>query len=1542
MDPLSLAASIAGLVSLAGAVISAGYKLNSKLNEDTSDTKTLVNETASLSGILLGVKAHLESFSSLDVDLDAVHNTIEDSKLTIKLIDEFLAKLSKSNRIEMLIKAGGREEQAVKLLRRIEQHKMFFVLCFQLEQSASSQSETLQVQMKEIMTQLKSLDKTQKGVEKSVGKLVLAGQIQQQEKIIKWLGMSTEEEHDDLCKQRDASSAEWILHRKEFNKWLSCPGSALFCLNGTQGSGKSVIISKVIESLQEYRPDTNSDAVVYHYCRFTNPSSLSSTNLLGSLVGQLLKQSSNPSVPLGIANEIYEAYRKRSAHPSLQDLQALCLEFSNYFGRVFIVIDGLDEMSGHWEILDFLETLPEADIEFKVLISSRAGMGLDDAFSSCFKITITSTDVASDIETLVRKKLSKRRFRGSEVDGVIKELVIRADGMFIWVMCQIDHLSRIRTTLNPKLVQALPRNLEKTFEQAFQILEDEEEKRLAKRILQFVMLSNRPLDLSELVEGIAITSETKTLDDVKSNSLREKSYVFELCGSLIRESQATSKIDLAHYSVYKFLQSPRLEGGRENGFYLDKSHGNSELLTACIQYLTIENISASGIAEEAEAALEDEDLYISPEVFDNTPFLQHAVSNWPAYASKLPDAELRDMWTSVLLPFFEPSSNHFRFWVRKARYLHGYHKYPPGITPIHVAAIHGLPGLARILLEDSHLSKATWQVSKAKTGSRTPLHMAIENGQDSVIDLLLELDLIDSTDERGRTPLHLAIECANEQAVTRLISAGANVNHCEEDGRTPLFIAIENNWDGLATHLSEMASQYTAMPDGRHLEVVKLLLSNPNCTESGDNNGWTPLHAAIKQQNLECATELLISNVPKLPFAEHGQEERERGLEESDAEMTGKYGRAYRSRGFVAATRGSPGELPDDWARESSSRSRPSKALSSPLLLAVSNNYKPGVELLLRHAQTYGRKEIGLLCEDGECLKASMMLPETTIFKRLIPSSTAKSILAVLPECLEKDGVFKDILKQRVDNDFAYAQILTEALSDNRMTLEVAHMVLDTWPFQATSLPDNILHLAVQVGYDHDLGLMTRLIDGGAKTSYVNEEGRTLLHAAINHFNWPATSFLIETLAYSEEILLSAFHSLVELAPRQGTDIDLDILSIMNLLLGKGVDLNSHDGSHRSLCHIAAGRDDSAFLKWALENNAQLVAPKSRNDTPITVAVRSRKYKNLQCLLDNILRTAPETLVEFLATASMSGRTPLIAAIELSDITILTKLVEADRAAEVLVKENTNERQDKRLTTFTDALCNAIRKQSDQAVMLLLQSMSNISGTSSSGETPLHTAVKEEDEKMVKVLLEHGAQLNVQHRNTGETPYAVATVANLTRIKAILSEYEVDYQPQDIIAAAKAGDEALVAKVLAAYPDDFDNQRKALFTARRLRQKRIEKALHEALLANTEALVVDHIARDAYGDTVLHQAVRAMNPENLRSLCSGEYRVLLDAYDLAGDSALMLAIRMCHWSGAEALAHAGADIDEALEKANSEGCDLWVDKLGELKRRYGRATREEH
>jgi hypothetical protein len=61
MDPLSISASIAGLISLGAAIVSKGYVLLSKIKRRSEDIQTLMNEVASFSGLLVGLQAHLNS-----------------------------------------------------------------------------------------------------------------------------------------------------------------------------------------------------------------------------------------------------------------------------------------------------------------------------------------------------------------------------------------------------------------------------------------------------------------------------------------------------------------------------------------------------------------------------------------------------------------------------------------------------------------------------------------------------------------------------------------------------------------------------------------------------------------------------------------------------------------------------------------------------------------------------------------------------------------------------------------------------------------------------------------------------------------------------------------------------------------------------------------------------------------------------------------------------------------------------------------------------------------------------------------------------------------------------------------------------------------------------------------------------------------------------------------------------------------------------------------------------------------------------------------
>jgi ankyrin repeat protein len=229
---------------------------------------------------------------------------------------------------------------------------------------------------------------------------------------------------------------------------------------------------------------------------------------------------------------------------------------------------------------------------------------------------------------------------------------------------------------------------------------------------------------------------------------------------------------------------------------------------------------------------------------------------------------------------------------------------------IHVAALYGLEiMLAGLLQADS-----TSRVLQTSDG-RTALHIALENKQERIIDLLLKTrvksdlliqKLLAITDERGRTPLHTAIESDSERAVVNLVTAGANVNTIQSDGRTPISVAVENRWDLLAEFLSEMADPTQNLSDGRsllhiaaesgslawttallkfnkdalidardgnnwtplhytidreHLHIARALVESDCLIEAYDENGWTPLHAAIRRRNLECASLILSKNL---------------------------------------------------------------------------------------------------------------------------------------------------------------------------------------------------------------------------------------------------------------------------------------------------------------------------------------------------------------------------------------------------------------------------------------------------------------------------------------------------------------------------------------------------------------------------------------------------------------------------------------------------------------------------------------------------------
>ncbi|MFC1765376.1 ankyrin repeat domain-containing protein, partial [Planctomycetota bacterium] len=166
----------------------------------------------------------------------------------------------------------------------------------------------------------------------------------------------------------------------------------------------------------------------------------------------------------------------------------------------------------------------------------------------------------------------------------------------------------------------------------------------------------------------------------------------------------------------------------------------------------------------------------------------------------------------------------------------------------------------------------------------TPLHRAVENGNEEVVRLLLSeganVHAIAAFEGRELTPFHIAVEKGYKGIIELLISKGADINAKDGQGRTPIDIAMRNARMDIASVLIDngaeaslltkmrvnMARQerrpvdlslLTAAQNGEQQEV-KVLLDQGADINAKDDQGMTPLHLAAQEGHKE-VVEFLLS-----------------------------------------------------------------------------------------------------------------------------------------------------------------------------------------------------------------------------------------------------------------------------------------------------------------------------------------------------------------------------------------------------------------------------------------------------------------------------------------------------------------------------------------------------------------------------------------------------------------------------------------------------------------------------------------------------------
>ena len=224
----------------------------------------------------------------------------------------------------------------------------------------------------------------------------------------------------------------WLFEVQAFKDWLYQPQSGELALEGITGSGKTVLVSHLLDFLTR-RAVGHETGLCYHYCDYADAISLDLAVICRSLVKQLLcSKSASPAECSPVSSLIEEGSTSNNLSDSTTILPLL-VKITAEFRKIFIVIDGLDELleSDQAGLLEFLGTLSRSSQSVvKVFVSCRQVRGPVInrlcLTASLPVISIDSTCVQNDIRFYitrsVEEKLAAKELTIS--DPNLKELII--------------------------------------------------------------------------------------------------------------------------------------------------------------------------------------------------------------------------------------------------------------------------------------------------------------------------------------------------------------------------------------------------------------------------------------------------------------------------------------------------------------------------------------------------------------------------------------------------------------------------------------------------------------------------------------------------------------------------------------------------------------------------------------------------------------------------------------------------------------------------------------------------------------------------------------------------------------------------------------------------------------------------------------------------------------------------------------------------------------------------------------------------------------
>lgn len=658
--------------------------------------------------------------------------------------------------------------------------------------------------------------------------------------------------HNKAVQQRHQGSGEWLLRRSDYATWKANPGSFLW-LQGISGCGKTVLSSSVIEDLKS---DVGCQDPLYFYFDFSDTNKQSLDKALRSLIMQLYRQTHYEKVrePL---DQLYTALVDGMDQPDLASLSKTFQSMIQEGNSVCMILDALDECQPRNDLLQWIrDIVVSLRMKLHILVTSRPEQDIESDITRWADkeniIPVQSSLIMGDIQAYIFSRvrehpgLNRWKSRPDIQQEIANTLTNQADGMFRWVSCQLDALESCLD--HPALktaLKSLPEDLNETYARILANIPAKYTK-YTKRILQFLVFSERPLQIVEVVDLIAIEVENSPhFDPMNRMPLPEE--VLRYCSSLATtvrdkgwDGKDASQIRLAHSSVKEYLKATDFGSIVARG----------SIAKVCLAYLL----------EMPDHPKSDWD------VMESFPLAEFAAKNWTRHAIIVQSDNSQHMavhaFTMALFRSEWPYQIFYRLCSPQDAWRGPSNEIRPVRPALYYAATQGLSNSVQELIQDIDVPISLFS---------NCLYSASMLGYDKVVRSLLESNKsTGNMCECHGEALYVASRQGHEKVVQLLLSKGADANANAVDGGmgNALQIASKNGHKGVVTLLLQYGVDVHAK-DGEHgnalfaaswnghEDIVEILLSKGATVNPEDIYLGTSLRTASINGSTELVASLL-------------------------------------------------------------------------------------------------------------------------------------------------------------------------------------------------------------------------------------------------------------------------------------------------------------------------------------------------------------------------------------------------------------------------------------------------------------------------------------------------------------------------------------------------------------------------------------------------------------------------------------------------------------------------------------------------------------